>query len=114
MERRNEIVEVSFDFALDIIEYSEVLEENKKYILSRQILKAGTSIGANVRESQKAESKLDFIHKLKQDAIIKCQGTLGIATAGKNHKTNPVIFSFLDKVFDHFFDHVKTVITFSI
>ena len=65
MERRNEIVELSFEFALEIIEYAELLEKQKKYIIARQLLKSGTSIGANVREAQKAESRADFIHKLK-------------------------------------------------
>jgi len=40
----------------------------KKYIIARQLLKSGTSIGANVREAQNAESKADFIHKLKISA----------------------------------------------
>ena len=62
---KNVIVEKSFRFALKIIDYSELLEENKKYVVARQILKAGTSIGANVREAQSAESKADFVHKLK-------------------------------------------------
>jgi len=65
MAQENIIVEKSFSFALKIIEYSELLEENKKYIIARQILKAGTSIGANVKEAQSAESKADFVHKLK-------------------------------------------------
>jgi four helix bundle protein len=56
---------LSFQFAILIIEFSELLEENKKFVLARQVLKAGTSIGANIREAQNAESKLDFIHKLK-------------------------------------------------
>ena len=65
MEKRNEILELSFEFAIDIIRFSELLEEQKKYIIARQLLKSGTSIGANVRESQNSESKADFIHKLK-------------------------------------------------
>ncbi len=65
MEKRNEIVEISFEFALGIIEYAELLEEKRKYVIARQLLKSGTSIGANIRESQSAESKVDFIHKLK-------------------------------------------------
>ena len=48
-----------------IIRYVEVLEKSHKYVIARQLLKAGTSIGANVREAQNAESKVDFIHKLK-------------------------------------------------
>ena len=64
-ENENLIVKLSLEFALDIITYSEELEELKKYIIARQLLKAGTSIGANVREAQNAESKADFIHKMK-------------------------------------------------
>ena len=64
-DKQNVIVEISLQFALDIIEFSELLEENKKYIVARQVLRSGTSIGANIREAQNAESKLDFIHKLK-------------------------------------------------
>lgn len=63
--KENEIVKVSFEFALKIIAYCEVLEENKKYVIARQLLKSGTSIGANIREAQNAESKADFIHKMK-------------------------------------------------
>jgi four helix bundle protein len=65
MEKRNEILELSFEFALQIIAYCELLEESRKYVISRQLLKSGSSIGANIREAQNAESKLDFIHKLK-------------------------------------------------
>jgi four helix bundle protein len=64
-DKPNIIVDLSFSFALEIIEFSELLEENKKFIVARQILKAGTSIGANIREAQNAESKIDFIHKIK-------------------------------------------------
>ena len=64
-EKENLIVKLSFEFALDIIEYSELLEELRKYVIARQLLKSGTSIGANVREAQNAESKADFIHKMK-------------------------------------------------
>ncbi len=61
----NLIVKLSFEFALKIIEYCDKLEVLKKYVISRQLLKAGTSIGANVREAQDADSKADFIHKKK-------------------------------------------------
>lgn len=64
-DKDNEIVKVSFDFALAIIEYCELLEVQKKFVIARQLLKSGTSIGANIREAQNAESKADFIHKMK-------------------------------------------------
>lgn len=56
----NIILKKSFDFALQIIEYSEELEAQKKFVISNQILKSGTSIGANNREAQHAESKTDI------------------------------------------------------
>ncbi len=64
-DKENLIVKLTLEFALEIVEYSELLEEKKKYLIARQLLKSGTSIGANVREAQNAESKADFIHKLK-------------------------------------------------
>ncbi|NCA85428.1 MAG: four helix bundle protein [Clostridia bacterium] len=65
MEHRNEVLDLSFEFALEIIQYSELLESNRKYVIARQLLKSGTSIGANIREAQSCESRADFIHKLK-------------------------------------------------
>lgn len=65
METGNKIVDLTFSLALDIIEFSEILEEKKKYIIGRQLLKSGTSIGANTREAQNCESRADFIHKFK-------------------------------------------------
>lgn len=61
----NQIVDLTFDFALSIISFSEKLEERKKYCVAKQIIRSGTSIGANVSESQNCESRADFIHKLK-------------------------------------------------
>ena len=65
MEKRNEILELSFEFALEIITYTELLEEKRKFVIANQLLKSGTSIGANVREAQNCESNADFTHKLK-------------------------------------------------
>ena len=59
------IVELTFDFALKIIKYTGLLEKDRKFVLATQLLKSGTSVGANVREAQNAESKPDFIHKMK-------------------------------------------------
>lgn len=63
--RENVVVSKSFDFAIRIVNLYKFLTENKReFVMSKQILRCGTSIGANVRESQGAESKSDFIHKL--------------------------------------------------
>ena len=65
MEKKNEVLDLSFEFALGVIQYCDLLETEKKYVLARQLLRSGTSIGANVREAQNAERKADFIHKMK-------------------------------------------------
>ena len=62
---RNEILELSIEFALDIIVFTELLEEKRKYVIANQLLKSVTSIGANVHEAQNCESNAYFTHKLK-------------------------------------------------
>ena len=64
-DRENIIVSRTFEFSIQIIIFCELLESEKKYVVARQLLKSGTSVGANVREAQNAESKADFIHKMK-------------------------------------------------
>lgn len=64
-KKENLIVSLTFEFALEIVKFGEILERNRKYTVANQLIKSGTSIGANVREAQHAESKADFIHKLK-------------------------------------------------
>jgi len=61
---KNIIKDKSFAFALRIITLYQILAEKKEFVLSKQILKSGTSIGAMVREAEHAESKADFIHKM--------------------------------------------------
>jgi four helix bundle protein len=65
MPEENLIVQLTFQFALDIISFTEILEQQQKFNLAKQPFRSGTSIGANVREAQGAESRADFIHKMK-------------------------------------------------
>ena len=59
------ILTKSKDFAVRIIKLSRYLQEDKhEYVLSKQILRSGTSIGANARESNNAQSRADFLSKL--------------------------------------------------
>ena len=58
------ITERTFDFALEIVLLYKFLAGNKEFILSKQIVRSGTSIGANVEEAQAAQSKADFISKM--------------------------------------------------
>lgn len=64
-ERENLVVDKSFSFAVKIVKLCRFLQsEKKEFVLSKQLLRSGTAIGALVRESQNAESPADFIHKL--------------------------------------------------
>ena len=65
LKTKNPIVVLTFRFSIKIIGYEKTLEQSRKYIIARQLLKPGTSIGANVWEAQHAESRADFIHKIK-------------------------------------------------
>ncbi|MCD6365919.1 MAG: four helix bundle protein, partial [Bacteroidales bacterium] len=61
----NILKDKSFKFSIRIVKLAQLLNsEKKEYVLSKQILRSGTSIGAMVREGEYAESKADFIHKL--------------------------------------------------
>lgn len=63
--KTNLIKEKSFAFALRVVKCYKYLKiEQQEYVLSKQFLRSGTAIGALVRESEHAESKADFIHKL--------------------------------------------------
>jgi len=65
MERQNLIVEKSFQFSVRIVNlYKHLVKEHKEYVLSKQLLRSGTSIGANVNEAQAAQSRADFIAKM--------------------------------------------------
>ena len=64
MKTENKILEMSFDFALETIAIYRKLIEKKEYVLSKQLLRSGTSIGANVEEAIAAQSRKDFISKM--------------------------------------------------
>jgi len=61
----NLIVDLTFGVSLKIIYFTEILESKKKFNIANQLFRSGTSIGANVKEAQGAESKADFRHKCK-------------------------------------------------
>jgi four helix bundle protein len=64
-QKDNQVLKLTFEFSIQIALYCELLEEKRKFVIANQLLKSGTSIGANIREAQNAESKNDFIHKIK-------------------------------------------------
>ncbi|QOR33614.1 four helix bundle protein [Clostridium sp. 'deep sea'] len=63
--KNNKLADLSMDLAVEIIELVKQLKSKKESIISRQVGRSGTSIGANIRESQYAHSKADFIAKLQ-------------------------------------------------
>ena len=64
-EKKNVLKDKSFSFAIRIINlYKHLSSGRSEYVLSKQLLRSGTAVGALIRESQNAESKADFVHKL--------------------------------------------------
>ena len=65
MKTNNQIVDKSYAFALRVVRlYKYLFEEKKEFVLSKQVLRSGTSIGANVEEAVGGQSDKDFQHKL--------------------------------------------------
>lgn len=65
MVKQNTIRNKSFDFAVRIVKgYQHLTDVKREFVLSKQLLRSGTAIGALVKEAEQAESKPDFIHKL--------------------------------------------------
>ncbi len=64
MSKKNIIKSKSFNFALKVISLNQKLVKKNEYVISRQLLKSGTSIGANIEEAGAAQSKRDFIAKM--------------------------------------------------
>lgn len=60
----NAVLDKSYAFALEVIQVYKSMTEKKEYVLSKQLLRSGTSIGANVEEAQAAQSTKDFVNKL--------------------------------------------------
>ena len=99
-DRDNLIVRLTLEFAVDIIRYTEILEEKRKFVIARQLLKSGTSIGANIREAQNAESKVDFIHKIKIAAkeADETEYWLTLCRVSDNYPQNPHLFEKLNAI----------------
>lgn len=100
MEKKNIIVSKTIDFSLDIISFCEILEQNRKFVIANQLLKSGTSIGANVHEAQNAESRADFIHKIKVAAkeIEETKYWLVLCEKSPNYPFEPTLKSKINEI----------------
>jgi len=90
MKKENIVVVKSLDFGVEIVQFCELLEASRKYVVAKQLLRSGTSIGANVFEAQHAESRADFVHRLKV-AVKEANETyfwLCICERSENYPTN--------------------------
>ena len=63
-DKDNVVLNKSFDFALEIIELYKILKSKNEFVISKQLLRSGTSIGANVEEATPAQTKKDFVTKM--------------------------------------------------
>ncbi len=64
MKNDSIVLEKSFSFSLEVIKLFQTLQENKEFVISKQLLRSSTSVGANINEATAAFSKPDFIHKM--------------------------------------------------
>ena len=96
----NPILKHSFEFALAVVDYCDVLQGEKHFVISNQLLKSGTSIGANIMEAQNAESKADFIHKMKIAAkeAGENQYWLMLCSSAKNYTDCSHLIAKLDEI----------------
>ena len=97
MKRPNIIKEKSFDFAVEIVNVSKGLLLKNEFVLSKQILRSGTAIGALVREAEQAESKRDFIHKLAIALKEANETDYWLALLHRTHYLSDEIFRVLKK-----------------
>lgn len=97
---KNAILKLSFNFSLLVIAYCEKLQEQKKFVISNQLLRSGTAIGANSFEAQNAESKADFIHKMKLSAkeADETQYWLMLCNYAEGYPSAEILLNKLDEV----------------
>jgi len=98
--REGPIVKKSLEFSIIIIDYCDLLNEGRRFVVANQLLKAATSIGANVFEAQHSESRSDFIHKMKI-ALKEANETfywLSLCDKMNDLTVNPEIFKELNEI----------------
>jgi len=100
-KKPNLVLDKSFDFAIKIVDLHKALvNENKEYVLSKQVLRSGTSIGANVREGVVAQSRREFIAKMNISLkeAHETEYWLELLAHGKYIEENSPLFSDIDSL----------------
>lgn len=67
-EKKNEVLELSIEFAVEVVKMADRLIKNRHFVIGNQLIRSGTSIGANIHEAQSPHSMADFYHKMKISA----------------------------------------------
>jgi len=106
MKTENPILEMSFNFSLQIIELYKILIQNKEFVLSKQILRSGTSIGANVEEAIAAQSRKDFISKMSIASKESRETRYWLRLLDKSKLVNLDYSSYLNSV-----EHIINILT---
>lgn len=108
MEARKEniIIDKTFKFSLDIISLYQNLQDEKEYILSKQLLRSATSIGANVEEASAAQSKRDFINKMSIASKEARETKYWLKLLDKSNLTQLNISPFLKEI-----EHIINILT---
>lgn len=106
MKQGNKILEMSFDFALETIGLYQLMVQGKEFVLSKQLLKSGTSIGANVEEAVAAQSRKDFISKMAIASKEARETRYWLRLLNRSKLVNLDCTPLLDKV-----EHIVNVLT---
>lgn len=106
MTTDNLIADKTFDFALQIVSFYIQLKTEKEFVISKQLLRAGTSIGANVEEAVAAQSKKDFINKMSIASKEARETKYWLRLLDKSNLTQLNCKIYLDEI-----EHIINIIT---
>ncbi len=106
MKKENIILERSFEFALKIVELYRQMSEQKEFVLSKQILRSGTSIGANVEEASAGYSKKDFTAKMSIASKEARETRYWLRLIDKSQIAKVEVKEYLDEI-----EHIVNILT---
>ena len=98
MKKENLILDKSFGFALSIIELYKLMIVEKEYVMSKQLLRSGTSIGANIEEATAAFSRKDFIFKMSISSKEARETKYWLRLIAKSNLTNIDVNTLLNEI----------------
>ncbi len=106
LKKDNIIATKTFQFSLEVISLYKQLYEEREFIISKQLLRSGTSIGANVEEAIAAQTKKDFIHKMALASKEARESKYWLRLLNESNLTNISVQSHLEAI-----EHIINIIT---